>query len=112
MPWPDDPWSWLDDRPEFQTVAQHSVDVGGYPALVIDVDTVPDQIDDPGDWLRFGIGPSDGINLGGPSPERLHLVIVETGPGTGIVALVRVPTDTFDEGSASFDRVVGTLQFR
>jgi len=112
VPWPDDPWTWLGDRPEFQTIAQRTIEVGGLPALVIDVETVPDQISDTGDWLKFGIGPSDGINLRGPSPERWHLVIVKTGVETGIVAVMGASPDTFDEGSASFDRVLATLQFR
>jgi len=112
VPWPDDASAWLGDRPEFQTLSQRTIEVGGFPALVIDVQTVPDQISDRGDWLKFGLGPSDGFNLRGPSPERWHLVIVETGVGTGIVALMGASTDSFDEGAASFDRVIATLQFR
>jgi len=112
VPWPDDPWTWLGERPEFQTIAQRTIEVGGLSALVIDVETVPDQISDTGDWLKFGIGPSDGFNLRGPSPERWHFVIVKTGVETGIVAVMGASPDTFDEGSASFDGVLATLQFR
>ena len=109
VPWPDDPYAWFDGRPEFTPVATRNTTVNGRPAVLFDVVTVPDQIDDNGDWVKFAAGAANGMNLKGPKPEHMRLVIVSTGPKSGIVALVGAADADYVEVFASFDRLLATL---
>lgn len=112
VPWPDDIHAWLAGRPEFRPDAPREVEVGGRPAVIIDAEYVRERITDQGDWLRYGTGSSDGINLRGSWPGRLHLVVVNTGVGSGIVAVMDAPLDAFAGASASLDSILATLTFR
>lgn len=117
--WPADIHAWLAKRPEFRPSAPRSTTVGGRPASVIDVDVVT-PVADTGDWVRCAPpGSSCGINLRDANDSggwRIHLVVVPTGPGTGIVgyvdAPVVAPAGDFEEAAASFDRLLATLTFQ
>ena len=110
VPWPADIHAWLSSRPEFRPTAPRPITVGGRPGSVIDVDLVV-PLADTGDWVRNG---PQGINLRsvGASGWRMHLVVVPTGSGTGIVAYTDAPPAGFDEAAASLDRLLATLEFR
>lgn len=112
VPWPDDIHAWLAGRPEFRPDAPSEAEVGGRPAVVIDSDYVRERITDQGDWLRYGTGSSDGLNLKGSWPGRLHLVVVKSGVKSGIVVVMDAPLDQFDEASVSLGRILATLTFR
>ncbi|MGZ8514297.1 MAG: hypothetical protein ACXW4H_04245 [Candidatus Limnocylindrales bacterium] len=112
VPWPDDIHAWLAGRPEFRPDAPRAAEVGGRPAVVIDADYVRERITDQGDWLRYGTGQSDGLNLKGSWPGRVHLVVVKTGVKSGIVVVMDAPVDAFDQASVSLDRILATLTFR
>ena len=48
----------------------------------------------------------------GSWPGRVHIVVVKTGPKTGIVVMMDAPTDAFGAASVSLDRILATLTFR
>jgi hypothetical protein len=113
VPWPADIHAWLAMRAEFRPSEPRSITIGGRPATVIDVDVVT-PLADTGDWVKCGPA-SCGINLRAANDSgawRIHMVIVPTGTGTGIVAYTDAPRDGFDAAAASLDQLVATLQFR
>lgn len=112
VPWPADAYAWFAGRAEFHPVATRTTVIGGRSAVVIDVDTVPAGITNNGDWVKYGTGASDGMNLRGPSPERMHIVIVMTGATSGIVAQMGASTADFDASVTAFDALLATLTFR
>jgi hypothetical protein len=112
VPWPDDVHAWLAGRPEFSPTAARTGVVGGRPAVIVDADYVREKITDHGDWLKYGKNHSDGYNMKGSGPGSVHLVVVKTGPKSGLVVMMDGPTDTFGGASASLDRILGTLTFR
>jgi hypothetical protein len=112
VPWPDDIRAWLAGRPEFKPYPTRTGVVGGRPAVIVEADYVRDRITDQGDWLKYGTGQSDGINMKGSWPGSVHIVVVKTGPKSGIVVMMDAPTDAFGAASTSLDRILGTLTFR
>lgn len=111
--WPADPTAWFDARPEFTPVATRNITANGRPAVLFDVDTVADQIADTGDWVKYGPGHSDGFNLRDlPSPDHMRLVIIPTGPTTGIVAIVDAGATDYVALFALLDRVLANLVVR
>src|SRR3954447_3124701 len=112
VPWPDDIHAWLAGRPEFKPTAARASVVGGHPAVIVDADYVRERITDQGDWLKYGTDHSDGYNMKGSWPGSVHLVVVKTGPKSGIVVMIDGPTDAFGGARASLDRLLGTLTFR
>jgi hypothetical protein len=113
VPWPADIHAWLAKRAEFRPAAPRSITIGGRPATVIDVAVVT-PVADTGDWVKCGPSPC-GINLrsaNGGGGWQIHLVVVPTGAGTGIVAYIDAPTDGFDAAVASLDKLLATLEFR
>jgi hypothetical protein len=113
VPWPADIHAWLAKRAEFRPAAPRSITIGGRPATVIDVAVVT-PVADTGDWVNCGPSPC-GINLrsaNGGGGWQIHLVVVPTGAGTGIVAYIDAPTDGFDAAVASLDKLLATLEFR
>jgi hypothetical protein len=96
-PWPADIEAWLGARPEFRPGASHPVTVGGA---------------DTGDWVRSA--PGDGINLRGANAGgwKIHLVVVPTGTGTGIVGYTDGPPAGFQQAADSLDQLLATLRFR
>ena len=112
IPWPDDIHAWLAGRPEFKLDATRTAVVGGRPAVIVDADYVRERITDQGDWIKYGTDPTDGLNMKGSWPGSVHIVVVKTGPKSGIVMMMDGPTDAFGGASTSLDRVLGTLTFR
>jgi hypothetical protein len=112
VPLPDDIHAWLAGRPEFRPDAARTGVVGGRPAVIVDADYVREKITDQGDWIRYGTGSSDGINMKGSWPGRVHIVVVKTGPKTGIVVVMDAPLDVFDGATVSVDKMLATLTFR
>jgi hypothetical protein len=120
VPWPADIHAWLAGRAEFRPGEPRATTIGGRPATVIDVDVVT-PVADTGDWVK-GCGPQDvtcGINLRGANDSggwRIHLVVVPTGAGTGIVGYIDAPVvaaaGDFQTAAASFDRLLASLSFR
>jgi hypothetical protein len=55
---------------------------------------------------------SNGLNMSGSWPGRVHLVVVRTGPTSGIVVMMDAPVDAFGAANASLDRILATLTFR
>lgn len=113
--WPADIHAWLAKRAEFRPGTPRSITIGGRPATVIDVAVVT-PVADTGDWVRCGpVGVSCGINLRAANDGggwQIHLVVVPTGAGTGIVAYTDAPSDGFDAAVASLDKLLATLEFR
>jgi len=112
QPWPDDIHAWMAARPEFRPDAARSGVVGGQPAVIVDATYVREKITDPGDWMKYGTGPSDGLNLKGSWPGRVRIVVVHTGPTSGVVVVMDAALDAFDDATASLDRVLATLTFK
>ncbi|OGO57617.1 MAG: hypothetical protein A2Z32_07595 [Chloroflexi bacterium RBG_16_69_14] len=112
QPWPDDIHAWMAGRPEFRPAAARAGVVGGLPAVIVDADYVREKITDPGDWLKFGTGQSDGLNLKGSWPGRVRIIVVHTSPTSGVVVVMDAPLDVFDDASVSLDRVLSTLTFK
>ena len=114
VPWPADIHAWLSSRPEFRPSAPRPITVGGQRGSVIDFEVVLPQAYS-AEWIRNGpVGTSHGIKPGDPniSGWRIHLVVIPTGNGTGIVAYAEGPPDDFAQASASLDRLLRTLVFR
>ena len=112
VPWPDDIHAWLAGRPEFRPSQPRETTVGGRPGLIIDFDIVVGPQTDTSDWIKFGDKRPNGWNLKGSDGERVRLVVVNTGAGSGIVATVGGSQADFDENTAALDRVLATLEFR
>jgi hypothetical protein len=111
VPWPDDIHAWLAGRPEFKPGATRTAVVGGRPAVIVEADYVRERITDQGDWVKYGTGQTDGLNLKGSWPGRVRIVVVKTGPTSGIVVVMDAPIDAFGAASVSLDRVLATLTF-
>jgi hypothetical protein len=111
VPWPADIRAWLSSRPEFKPSAPRPITVDGRPGSVIDFEVV-DPLAYSAAWIRNG--PVGGIRPGDPniSGWRIHLVVIPTGNGTGIVAYAEGPPADFAQASASLDRLLTTLVFR
>jgi hypothetical protein len=112
QPWPDDIHAWMAGRPEFRPDAARTGVVGGHAAVIVDADYVREKITDPGDWIKFGTGRTDGLNMKGSWPGRVRIIVVHTSPTTGIVVMMDAPVDVFDNASASLDRILSTLTFK
>ena len=79
--------------------------------IALDVDVVT-PVADTGDWVRSA--PGDGINLRGANASgwKIHLVVVPTGTGTGIVGYTDGPPAGFQQAADSLDQLLATLRFR
>jgi len=106
IPWPDDIHAWLAGRPEFRPSAPRETTVGGQPGIIIDFDVVVGPETDTGDWIKYGDGRPNGFNLRGADGERWRLVVVNTGAGSGIVAIVGVKPADFEEATAALGRLL------
>jgi hypothetical protein len=114
VPWPADIHAWLANRAEFRPGATRSITVGGRPASVIDVDVVT-PVSDTGDWVRSAPAVMrHGINLKDANANgwRIHLVVVPTGKGKGIVGYTDAPPAEFEGAAAALDQLLTTLTFR
>lgn len=111
VPWPTDIYKWLSSRPEFRVTAPRPITVGGRPGTVIDVEVIVPRSDS-SEWIRNGpVGGGNGIKSPGAG-WGVHLVVIPTGNGTGMVAYTDAPAADFDGAVTTLDRLLATLQFR
>ena len=107
-PWPTDFRAWLANQPEFTPGPPVSVTVGGRPGTQVDVDVSLSATDAPRTVLT-----GEGFDWKTvTTPERWRLIVVETGPGAGIVIVMPSAPEKFDAAATALDYLLGTLVFR
>lgn len=107
-PWPADFRAWLANQPEFTPGPPVNVTVGGRPGTQVDVDVSLSATDAPRTVLT-GQG-FDWKTV--TTPERWRLIVVETGPGAGIVIVLATAPEKFGAAAAALDQLLSTLVFR
>lgn len=107
LPWPDDLYSWLVDRPEFEPTQPQDVTIGGHPGIAIDAVGTPKG----GTSIQM-VGVGNGLFWLVDQPQPWRFIEVKTGQGSGIVIVTNAPLDASDAFWKALDQLVATLKFR